>query len=127
MFMRGVENRSESRRNFRQSPVFNAKFAQLLQQRAARKKNTPGIDRARGIGQALAAVKGRNNTRKVGPAGIEPSIDPVAAALQNTVRNRSVEQGGNAPTRVYSAGAPVNEGDRATNTILGMLKARGLI
>ena len=82
-----------SNKHFGSNPTFMKTFNSMLKKTgSARSRAVPGQDMARGLGQAKASVAGRNNKR----AQIMPSVDPVSAALQHSVRNRSMEQGGNA-------------------------------
>ena len=84
--------------------AFKKKFQNMLG-KAAMVKNPPGVDLARGLGQAKAKVAGRNNAKR---AKLATSIDPVAAAMQHSVRNRSTEQAGNASSITPSPAAGRN-------------------
>ena len=91
-------------RGFTSNDAFRSKFNSMVAGKA-RKKNLPGMDSARGLGQAIAKVRGRNNAKRT---KLMPNVNPVAAAMQHSVRNRSVEQGGNLATRTSSVGAAIN-------------------
>jgi len=88
-------------RGFTSNGAFRTSFNKLMQGRA-KAKNVAGIDNAVGLGQLLASMKGKQNTRKTQPL---PVASPVAAALQHSARNRSVEQGANRSTTTSSLGA----------------------
>lgn len=86
---------------FGNNSKFMRKFHSMLKQTgAAKRKNPVGTDMARGAGQVRAAINSRNKTKKTPTLG---SVNPVSAAMQHSVRNRSTEQGGNASTKTGNA------------------------
>ena len=89
---------------FSSSRRFKKMFNKMIGKKALN-KNPRGLDKARGLGQVHAAIAGRNNTKRTPQAS---NIDPVAAAMQHTVRNRSTEQAGNAINTTTSLGRGVN-------------------
>lgn len=101
---------------FNSSRRFQKMFRTMIGKKALN-KNPKGLDRARGLGQIKAAIAGKNNTKRT---PLAPSIDPVAAALQHTVRNRAVEQASNA----INLTASMNSGRNAPQTILKFLGGR---
>ena len=103
MIGRPLTDRAQ-KRGFTSNDKFRSSFNKLLQGRA-KQKNIKGVDNARGLGQAIAKVKGRNNKQRTKPMNF---VNPVAAALQHSVRNRSVEQGANRATRTTPVGAALN-------------------
>ena len=85
------------------NPRFMKAFNSMIdKQGGARKKAVPGVDMARGLGQAKASVAGRNNKKRTPLAS---SVDPLVAAMQHTVRNRSQEQASNAANITQSPAA----------------------
>ena len=89
---------------FTSNKAFRTRFNKMLQGKA-KKRNVKGIDSARGLGQAIAAVKGRNNTRRTPPL---KAVNAVSAAMQHSVRNRSQEQGANRSTTTTPVGLALN-------------------
>jgi hypothetical protein len=84
-------------------PRFQKAFNSMLaKQGGAKKKASRGTDMARGLGQAKASVAGRNNRKRT---PLEPRVDPLVAAMQHTVRNRSQEQASNASNITQSPAA----------------------
>lgn len=88
----------------------------LAKQGGARKKATKGIDMARGLGQAKAKVAGRNNRKRTPLAS---SVDPLVAAMQHTVRNRSQEQASNA-SNITQSPAAGRDADSSVARFLGL-------
>jgi hypothetical protein len=113
IFGRPFSEKAEAH-GFTSNTAFRSSFNKILQGKA-KKKNVKGIDNARGLGQAIAKVQGRNNSKRT---KLMPNVNPVAAALQHSVRNRSVEQGANLSTRTQSLAA-------AMNNAQDVLKLRG--
>lgn len=99
---------------FSSSRRFNKMFKQMLGKKAL-VKNPRGLDRARGLGQAKAAVAGRNNIKRT---PLTSHIDPIAAAMQHAVRNRAVEQGANA----LGTTAHLGTGFNSATSVLRFLK-----
>jgi hypothetical protein len=100
--------------NTRFMKTFNS---MLAKQGGAMRRATPGIDMARGLGQAKAAVKGRNNAKRTPMAA---NVDALSAAMQHSVRNRSVEQGGNAANMAQSTA----DGSNAASSIYNYLNLK---
>jgi len=110
---RGFDKPAADGGGFSSSRRFNKMFKQMLGKQA-RVKNPKGLDKARGLGQAKAAVAGKRNTR----TPLAKYVDPVAAAMQHTVRNRSVEQARNA---ISATGRP-GQGRHNPGSILRFVK-----
>lgn len=115
-FADNVQARENKRTNYLSNPQFRQKFQKLLGG-SARKRALPGMDMARGLGQAKAGVAGRGNVKQ-----LRNKTNPVTAALQHASRNRSVEQGGNNSALTQSAGAGRDIGA----SVLQLLKDKGI-
>lgn len=110
-----------------QGPVRDPKmmyaYRKMLMQKAgarqgSRAKQPPGYDKARGLGQAKAAVLGMQQQKR---ASTMPAINPVKAAMEFSVRDRSREQGGNNMSRTPGAYVGANDSNtvaRVTNNPL---------
>lgn len=92
-------------------------MARKANQQGGRFRQPKGNDKARGLGQAKAAVMGAANQKR---AATMPAINPVKAAMEFSVRDRSREQGGNNATRtpgVYVGGSEQASTYRVANPL----------
>jgi hypothetical protein len=114
-FAANVKARKDRRTDYLSNPQFRARFEAILGGKG-KVKALPGMDMARGAGQAKARVAGRDNSKK-----LKDTTSTTAAALQHAARNRSVEQGGNNAAITRNA----SDGSDLATSIMNLIKSRG--